>query len=92
MEKISKKALQGLLNDSLRIAISTLELPKSSKKVEKLLDKSSKKIAAEFVNILKKQNRKAKKADESITYVEDVLKGKKNKKQKISEAVEAILQ
>jgi hypothetical protein len=82
--KVSKKALKSLLNDSMRVAIGNLELPKPTKKVKKLLFKSSKKLASEFAQILKKENRKAKKAEKAMTYVDDVLKGKKNKKRKES--------
>lgn len=81
--KVSKKALKSLLSDSLREAIGNLELPKPTKRVNKLLDKSSKKLASEFVHILKKSTRKAKKEEKSIAYVEDVLKGKKSKKGKM---------
>jgi hypothetical protein len=90
--KVSKKALKSLLNDSLRVAIGTLELPKPTKKVEKLLDKSSKKLASEFAEILKRENRKARRTEKSLAYVEDVLKGKKSKKHKEAklQAVEAI--
>jgi hypothetical protein len=89
--KVSKKALKSLLNDSMREAIGHLELPKPTKKVERLLDKSSKKLASEFVLILKKQNRKEKKAEKALTYVDNVLKGKKAKsgKQSRLQAVEA---
>jgi hypothetical protein len=80
--KVSKKALKSLLNDSLRDAIGHLELPKPTKKVNKLLDKSSKKLALAFVTILKRENKKAKKAEKSLAYVEDVLTGKKDKKGK----------
>lgn len=88
--KVSKKALQSLLNDSLRMAIRNLELPEPTKKVEKLLDKSSKKLASEFADILKKESRKTKKTEKSIAYVEDVLTGKKSKKHKAIQAVETI--
>ena len=84
--KVSKKALKSLLNDSMRDAIGHLELPKPTKKVKKLLDRSSKKLASEFAGILKKENKKIKKAEKSLTYVEDVLKGK-NKKSKKSKEV-----
>ena len=87
--KVSKKALKSLLSDSMREAISSLELPKPTKKVNKLLDKSSRKLAFEFAQILKKSSRKAKKEEKSIGYVEDVLKGKKSKKSKMK-AVEAV--
>lgn len=80
--KVSKKALKSLLSDSMRTAISHLELPKPTKKVERLLDKSSKKLASEFVHILKKQDRKTRKSEKDLTYVEDVLKGKKSRKSK----------
>lgn len=79
-KKISRKALKSLLNDSMRVAIGNLELPEPTKKVKKLLDKSSKKLASEFASILKKENRKEKKDQKSLTYVDDVLKGKKGKK------------
>jgi hypothetical protein len=90
--KVSKKALKSLLNDSMRDAIGHLELPKPTKKVQKLLDKSSKKLASEFATILKKQSRKEKKAEKALAYVDNVLKGKKAKKGKQSrlQAVEAV--
>jgi methionine synthase II (cobalamin-independent) len=89
--KVSKKALQSLLNDSMRDAIGHLELPKPTKKVKKLLDRSSKKLATEFAQILRKESRKAKKAEKALTYVDEMLAGKKNKKGKQSklQAVEA---
>jgi hypothetical protein len=82
MEKIktSKKALKSLLSDSLHVAIGNLELPKPTKKVKKLLDKSSKKLASEFVRIMKKENSRSKKAAKHLAYVDGVLKGKKSAK------------
>lgn len=79
-KNVSKKALKSLLNDSMRDAIGRLELPQPTKKVEKLISKSSKQIATVFADLLKKQNKKAKQNEKSLTYVEDVLKGKKDKK------------
>jgi hypothetical protein len=89
--KVSKKALQSLLTDSMQVAIGNLELPKPSKKVKKLLDRSAKKLASEFVHILRKESRKAKK-EEREAFVSDVLKQKKSKKVKKSklEVVEAV--
>jgi hypothetical protein len=84
--KVSKKALQNLLNDSIGEAITKLELPLPTKKVKKLIYKSSSKIAVEFAGILKKQNKRALKAEKSLTFVEDVLKGKKNKKERGSKS------
>jgi hypothetical protein len=80
--KVSKKSLNGLLNDSMREAIQNLELPKPTKKVKKILDKSSKKLAAVFSDILKKQQRKSKKESRDLLFVEDVLQTKKQKKSK----------
>jgi hypothetical protein len=82
-KKVSKKALQSLLSDSMHETISRLALPKPSKKVKKLIDKSSKKLASEFTSLLKKENKKMKESQEpSLTYVEDILKGSKEKKSK----------
>lgn len=66
----------------MREAISKLELPKSNKKLDKLISKSSKKIASEFSDLIKKEKKKNKKIEKSLTYVEDVLKGKKKKNKK----------
>ena len=90
--KISRKALTSLLNNSMREAIGNLELPKANKKVKKLLDKSSKKLAAEFSQALKKERKKSKKMEKSLTYVEDVLTGKsrKNRKSKKSAKKEVV--
>jgi hypothetical protein len=82
MKKVSKKALKVLLNDSLREAIGRLELPQPTKKLDKLISKSSKKLAIEFAGILKKQIKKERPSEKSATYVEDVLKGKKLKTSK----------
>ena len=90
-KKISKKTLKSLLNDSMREALGNLELPKPSKKVKKLLNKSSKKLASEFVAILKKASRKARKEEKSLIYVDDVLKGKKGRSKETKvQAVEVI--
>jgi hypothetical protein len=81
-KKVSKKALKSLLNDSMREAIGRLELPQPTKKVEKLINKSSKRLATEFAGILKKQNRKSKASEKALADVSSVLTGKKSKKEK----------
>lgn len=88
--KVSKKALKSLLNDSMNTAIGSLELPKPSKKVKKLLDRSSKKLASEFKRILKKENSKSKKAEKDLAYVDDVLKGKSPRKNRKLQPVETV--
>jgi hypothetical protein len=75
--KTSRKALKELVNNSMREAIGKLELPKASKRVRKLLDKSAKKIAGEFSYLLKKEKKRKKKIQDSLTYVKDVLTSKK---------------
>lgn len=66
----------------MREAISKLELPKANKKLDKLITRSSKKIASEFSDLIKKEKKKNKKIEKSLTYVEDVLTGKKKKNKK----------
>jgi hypothetical protein len=48
--------------------------------VKKLIAKTSKEMASEFAHVLKKENKKNKAAEKSLAYVEDVLKGKSDKK------------
>ena len=54
-KKVSKKALRTLLKDSLQQSIGHLELPKPNKKVKKLIDRTTKKMAVEFSYLLKKE-------------------------------------
>lgn len=88
--KVSKKALKSLLSDSMNVAIGNLELPKPSKKVKRLLDRSSKKLASEFKRILKKENSKSKKAVKDLAYVDDALNGKKPRKNRKLQPVETV--
>ena len=88
MEKLktSKKALKGLISDSMRDAIGRLELPEPTKKVRKLLDRNAKKLASVYAHILKREDKKKKKAEKAVTA--KVSKPKKTKNLKI-EAVGA---
>ena len=81
-KKVSKKALKSLLNDSMRDAIGRLQLPEPTKRVNKLIDKSSKRLASEFTAILKKQTRKENATEKAMADVEKLLSGKKHKKSK----------
>jgi hypothetical protein len=65
-QKRSKKVLKTLINDSMREAISHLELPEPTKKVKKLIDRSSRKLAGVFSEILKKEDKKKKKAEKLL--------------------------
>lgn len=78
--KTSKKALRGLINDSMRGAIEGLELPQPSKKVKKLLSRNSKKLADIFTDMLKREEKKKKKAEK---FMEDSVKGKPKKEKKV---------
>ena len=88
--KTSKKALRAIINDSMQEAIGKLDLPTPSKKAKKLLSKSSKRLATVFADMIKRETKKRQKVEKSLTYVEDVLTGKKKdkkgKKEKHAEA------
>lgn len=79
--KTSKKALRTLIEDSMKDAIGTLELPKPTKKVTKLLQRNSKKLASLFADMIRRENKKKKKEEK---FMEDsgTRKSKKQKKSK----------
>ena len=85
MEKTttSKKALRSLINDSMQEVLGNLELPKPGKKVKKLMHRNAKKIASIYADILKREDKKKKKAEK---FAEDKVKsnGKKSKSVKLS--------
>jgi len=58
--KVSKKALRSLLKDSLQQSLGHLELPKPNKKVKKIISRTTKKMAAEFAHLLKKDFKRSK--------------------------------
>lgn len=58
--KVSKKALRSLLKDSLQQSLGHLELPKPNKKVKKIISRSTKKMAAEFAHLLRKDFKRSK--------------------------------
>jgi hypothetical protein len=78
-QKRSKKVLRNLINDSMRDAIRGLELPEPSSKVKKLLERSSKKLATVYAEILKKEEKKRKKADKLL---KEAVNGQAKKKRK----------
>jgi hypothetical protein len=90
MEKLktNKKALKGLINDSMRDAIGRLELPEPSKKVKKLLYRNAKKLASVYADMLKREEKKKRKAEKAVEAKEAKPKKSKDKKLKI-EAVSA---
>jgi hypothetical protein len=64
--KMSKKDLRNLLSETIGKAIVALELPKPNKKVKKLIDQQSRKLAGEFASIIKDEHKKQKKADKKL--------------------------
>jgi len=79
--KTSRKALRGLIEDSLQDALGHLQLPEPNKKVKKVLHRDSKKLAAIFATAIKREDKKKRKA---AKFMENAVKGKsrKNKKSK----------
>lgn len=82
--KTSKKALRGLINDSMQEALNSLELPQPGKKAKKLLRNNSKKLAAIFANVMKRQEKKKRKA---AKFMEKAVTGKSRKNKKSNGAV-----
>ena len=65
MEKVAikdKKAIRVKLTDSLHETIKTLGISKEGKKVEKILAKTSRKLAAKVAERMKKETKKMHKA------------------------------
>jgi hypothetical protein len=65
MEKATpkhKKEVRTLLSDSLHETIKNLGISKSGKKVEKILERTSKKLASKVVGRMKREMKKMKKA------------------------------
>jgi len=77
--KTSKKALRGLINDSMQEALTNLELPQPGKKARKLLRNNSKKLAEIFANVIKREDKKKRKA---AKFMESAVEGKSRKKGK----------
>jgi hypothetical protein len=78
-QKRSKKVLKNLINDSMREAISSLQLPEASSKVKKLIDKSSKKLAGAFSELIKKEEKKRRKAEKML---KNAVNGESKKRRK----------
>lgn len=82
-KKTSKKALRSLISESMEEAIRTLELPQPGKKVKKLLQRNAKRLATVYAHVLKRENKKKKKAEK---FMEDAVNGKSKKGKKTKEA------
>ena len=82
--KTSRKALRSLIEDSMQEALGHLELPSATKKVKKVIHRDSKKLASIFANVIKREDKKKRKATK---FMENAVKGKKSKKDKKSKEV-----
>ena len=80
--KTSRKALRGLIEDSMQDALGHLELPAPTKKVKKVIHRNSKKLASIFANAIKREDRKKRKA---AKFMEDAVSGKSKKGKKSKE-------
>jgi hypothetical protein len=58
--------LRTLLSNTIREAVSNLQLPEPSKKVQKIIDRSSKRLACAYKDVLKKEEKKRKKAEKAL--------------------------
>ena len=85
--KTSKKALRGLINDSMQDALKGLELPQPSKKAKKVLLRNSKKLASIFAEVIKREDKKQRKA---AKFMENAVKGKSKKDKKSKVSVESV--
>ena len=65
-KKQSKKALRTLINDAFREALSHLDLPPASKKIKKHISADAKKIAGVYAEIMKKEEKKKRKAEKQM--------------------------
>jgi hypothetical protein len=66
--KVSKKALRSLLKDSMEQTIGHLELPKPNKKVKKIIDRTTRKMASEFASLLKREFKRSTKKVKKVTH------------------------
>lgn len=80
--KTSRKALRSLIEDSMQEALGHLELPSAPKKVKKVIHRDSKKLASIFANVIKREDKKKRKA---AKFMEGAVKGKSKKGKKSNE-------
>ena len=89
-QKRSKKALKSLINDSVREAISHLQLPEPTKKMKKMMSRTSKKLAKAYAEIIKKEEKSRKKADKMMEVVVNGDGQKKKKKHDHNDYIEPV--
>jgi hypothetical protein len=80
-EKKSKRVLRSLINESMKEAVSSLDLPEPSKKVNKVIDRCSKKIAGLYSHLLKREAKKKRKAEKAMAASMSLDGNKKVKRQ-----------
>jgi CRISPR/Cas system CSM-associated protein Csm2 small subunit len=83
--KKSKRALKSLISDSFKEALSTLDLPQPTKKIKKLIDKNAKKLSSVYSEILKREEKKKKKAEKIMVKALSNSNGKRKPKARTEE-------
>jgi hypothetical protein len=89
-QKRTKKELKSVIGNSILEAISNLQLPEPSKKIKKLVDRSSKKLAATFSDLLKREEKRKKKAEKLLKAAVNGTGKKKKKKLEAAEIDEPV--
>lgn len=66
-----------MISDAVIQSLSSLQLPTSPLKIEKHIDKASRKVAKEYLYVLKKERKIEKAAAKEIKAMEKMVNGKK---------------
>jgi hypothetical protein len=80
--KQSKKDLRNLISETINKALGGLDLPRPNKKVKKIVENNSKKLASTFVELIKHEDKKQKKAEKLLQKAVATDDKKKKEKQK----------
>jgi hypothetical protein len=77
-----KKDLRNLISETINKAIGTLDLPKANKKVKKVVESDSKKLACIYTDVMKDEEKMQKKAEKLLQKAVASDDKKKKDKQK----------
>ena len=81
-QKTSKKALRHLIEGYMQDVMKSLALPEPDKKVKKELHRNSKKLAVIFSDVIKREEKKKRKASRSLENAAKSKVGRKDKTKK----------
>ena len=90
-QKTSKKALRHLFEGYMQDVLKSLALPEPDKKVKKVLHRNSRKLAVIFSDVIKREEKKKRKASKLSETTVKVKAGRKDKKKAKGPAVEQSL-